>query len=96
MRRLLLAAALAACGCPEPRKSPEEARVEDHSIASDVSRALSRVKTVDRLRIRIEVSGGVVTLSGKVDDGLAACDACAAAHEVKGVKEVVDRLERMR
>ncbi|NUN50253.1 MAG: BON domain-containing protein [Candidatus Brocadiae bacterium] len=97
MRRLaaaILAAGLCAgCGGPEPRTV--EDRVDDHAIASEVSRLLSRVDGIDRHQIRVESVEGRVRLTGEVPDDAAAERACAATLRARGVVSVVDQLRRV-
>jgi len=95
MKRLLLLIVLGAVGCGGGSSGrTEEDRIDDHAIESDVSRVLTRVPGVDRLRIRIESTGGRVTLSGSVPGEEGAKAACEAARKVDGVVEVIDRLVR--
>jgi osmotically-inducible protein OsmY len=95
VKRFLLGVLLAACGCGAPEgPRTEEERVDDHAIAADVNRALSRIDGIDRLRVKIDCARGTVVLSGPVRDDAAARAACRAAEDVKGVKEVLDRLDR--
>lgn len=93
MKWWLLAAALACAGCSKEKRE-EERRVEDHVIESEVNRALTDVKQIDRLKIRIVCKEGKVTLTGKVKDDAAAWAAVKAVKEVDGVKDVVDNMER--
>lgn len=98
MRGLLLACVLAALpgcgggGATPPRTDGE--RVDDQAIAADANRALGRIEGVDRLKVRIEVFRGRVTLSGPVRDDAAAKAACEAVGRIRGVEGVLDRLER--
>lgn len=97
MKRLLLLWALGAaagCGGGEGHVRTDEERADDQSIAAEVNRVMSRVEGVDRLRLRIDVVSGRVTLSGNVRSDEAAKAACEAAKKVKDVLEVVDRMER--
>lgn len=101
MKRLavVLALALAAgCGGGEGTSKPrtDRERVDDQSIAAEVNRVLSRVDGVDRLKVKIDVSRGHVTLSGPARDEAAAQAACEAARKVGGVEEVRDLLERLK
>lgn len=95
MKYAILIGSLFVAGCSTPEgPRTEDERVDDHSIAADVNRAISRVDGVDRLRVRIDCHRGTVVLTGPVRDDSAARAACKAAEAVKGVKEVLDRLDR--
>jgi len=68
-------------------------RVKETDIVRQISAALKRHATREARHIGIEVEGGVVTLSGKVDS-LAEHDAAmGVAFSAHGVSRVVDHLQ---
>ncbi len=87
---------LAGCGGGEGTSRPrtDDEKVDDQAIAAEINRVLSRVEGIDRLKVRIEVARGYVTLSGPARDEGAAKAACEAAAGVSGVEGVRDLLER--
>jgi len=72
-------------------RSTEEA-VDDSLIANKVTLALYSDKQVSGRQIAVEASQGVVQLSGVVSSTTEAQRAVQIAQEVKGVKEVRNRL----
>lgn len=88
---LLLATMVA--GCAGDRMSRgTEAAVDDSLLANKVTLALYSDKQVSGRQIAVEVSQGVVQLSGVVASPTEAMRAVQIAQEVKGVKEVRNRL----
>lgn len=87
---------LAGCGGGEGTREPrtDDEKVDDQAIAAEINRVLSRIDGIDRLKVRIEVARGHVTLSGPARDDAAAKAACEAARGVSGVEGVRDLLER--
>jgi len=70
-------------------------RVSGKDIAGQITAALTRHAQREASHIAVEVSGGIVTLSGRVDS-LAEHDAAVgAAFGTRGVTSVVDKLEVM-
>jgi osmotically-inducible protein OsmY len=70
-------------------------RVSGKDIAGQITAALTRHAQREASQIAVEVSGGIVTLSGRVDS-LAEHDAAVgAAFGTRGVTSVVDKLEVM-
>ena len=68
-------------------------RVRGKDIAGQIAAALARHAQREASHIDVEVEGGIVTLSGKVDS-LAEHDAAVgAAFGTRGVTSVVDKLE---
>jgi osmotically-inducible protein OsmY len=72
-------------------RGTEEA-VDDSLLANKVTLALYSDKEVSGRQIAVEVSQGVVQLSGIVASPTEATRAVQIAQEVKGVKEVRNRL----
>jgi osmotically-inducible protein OsmY len=64
----------------------------DEDIGQDVRRQLNLGAPGDAAAIIVEVSEGVVTLSGSASSFAAAWRAAAAAHAVRGVKDVANRI----
>ena len=65
---------------------------DDAVIASKAKTALVRDKTVKSLKINIEVSKGILQLSGFVSSELEESTALDIAHGISGVKSVHDAL----
>jgi osmotically-inducible protein OsmY len=72
-------------------RGTEEA-VDDSLLANKVTLALYSDKEVSGRQIAVEASQGVVQLSGIVASSTEATRAVQIAQEVKGVKEVRNRL----
>lgn len=69
-----------------------KARVRSDDIARQITAALKRHAEREARHIGIEVEGGVVTLSGKVDSVAEHDAAIGVAFSTHGVSHVVDRL----
>lgn len=108
MKRILLAAVLLAeLSCAETKTETEPALPalrmmgapvvvqevrNDEAIGQEVRRKLELQNAAEAAGILVEVDGGVVTLRGFAPSLGAAWRAEAAAHAVKGVKKVFNRL----
>lgn len=66
---------------------------EDLNIKTAVGRALTGDDDVRRVNVDVDVTDGVVTLSGVVHNEAEAAEAERLAREVEGVKEVKNELE---
>jgi osmotically-inducible protein OsmY len=88
---LLLATMVAGCAGDRMSRGTEEA-VDDSLLANKVTLALYSDKEVSGRQIAVEASRGVVQLSGIVASSTEATRAVQIAQEVKGVKEVRNRL----
>ena len=88
---LLLAAMVAGCAGDRMSQGTEEA-VDDSLLANKVTLALYSDKQVRGRQVTVEASQGVVQLSGVVASPTEATRAVQIAQEVKGVKEVRNRL----
>jgi osmotically-inducible protein OsmY len=84
---LIFAAIVAGCAGDRMSRSTEEA-VDDSLLANKVKLALYADKQVSGRQITVEVSQGVVQLSGVVANPPEAQRAVQLAQGVKGVKEV--------
>lgn len=102
-RFFLLIAAVLLTGCAEPKMEPPSMRAlgqsikvpetrGDEAIGSDVRRQLDLVGAAETSGVIVEVSDGVVTLRGVAPSVAAAWRAQAAAHSVKGVQQVINRI----
>ena len=67
--------------------------VSDASLTGKIKAKMTLDDTVKALKIDVDTSGGVVTLSGSVDNEAQHQRALALARETNGVKQVVDRLQ---
>jgi osmotically-inducible protein OsmY len=85
-------AVLASSSCATPPKKGGPV-VDDAIIASDVRNGIRAERQLRQATIFVEVSEGVVTLSGVVDDAIDRNLAESAAQEVEGVVAVRNRLE---
>ncbi len=65
--------------------------LDDRDIASDLEKRMLELG-VDLQNLVIDVAGGVVTITGSVDDNRRKREILAIAREVPGVVDVVDRL----
>jgi len=83
----LLPVLLSACG-----KTVGET-IDDATITTRVKTALLNDPDVGALRITVDTTGGVVTLSGAVKSPAEADRAVQIAHTVKGVKDVKSTLQ---
>lgn len=88
---LIFAALVAGCAGDRMSRSTEEA-VDDSLLANKVKIALYADKQVSGRQITVEASQGVVQLSGVAASAAEAQRAVQIAQEVKGVKEVRNRL----
>lgn len=88
---LLFAAMVAGCAGDRMSQSTEEA-VDDSLLANKVTLALYSDKQVSGRKIAVEVSQGIVELTGVVASPTEAQRAEQLAQQVKGVKAVRNRL----
>ena len=87
----IFAALVAGCAGDRMSRSTEEA-VDDSLLANKVKMALYADKQVSGRQIVVEAAQGVVQLSGIAASSTEAQRAVQIAQEVKGVKEVRNRL----
>jgi osmotically-inducible protein OsmY len=73
-------------------KGPKNYHKEDDRISEDVADALLRCPEVDATEIQVQVSDGVVTLIGKVQDRLSKKVAERAVEDIPGVFDVRNEL----
>jgi hyperosmotically inducible protein len=66
--------------------------LDDTTITASVKTKLTLDKVSHVTAINVDTQGGVVTLSGKVDDGATKERAIQVARSVSGVRDVVDNL----
>ncbi|MEO7039132.1 MAG: BON domain-containing protein [Candidatus Elarobacter sp.] len=103
IRRILLAAAVAACaaGCtgnaeqkaPNPFPSgPTATTLKDALIFAAVKAQLTAIDPDSSTTLGVGVREGVVTLRGSTRDAKARVNDVAAARKITGVQEVVDQL----
>lgn len=69
-----------------------EDSVEDSAVTAKVKAKILVTKSLESLDIHVKTEQGVVTLSGKVEKAEDIALAGKVAHEVKGVKKVVNKL----
>ncbi|MFW6254129.1 MAG: BON domain-containing protein, partial [Chitinivibrionales bacterium] len=72
--------------------TPSKTQV-DRSIAEEISAALRRLGQVDLEDITITVDEGIVTLEGRVPDGVTMFKVMYAAEYTSGVVGVVNKME---
>ena len=72
---------------------PDQDALSDDAIVRATVAALTSDPTAQTNPIQVTSSGGVVTLSGVVDDRLAPRRAVAIAHVVRGVRAIIDRID---
>lgn len=65
----------------------------DDAVADDINAALKRDASAGTCGIDVDVTDGVVTLSGQVPDAAAYQTACQIAINTRGVLDVVSKLE---
>jgi osmotically-inducible protein OsmY len=78
---------------PHVGKGPKGYRGADDRILAEVCEALSEDGDIDATDIEVTVQDGQVTLVGRVDDARQKGAAEATVAQVRGVKEVHDRLQ---
>jgi osmotically-inducible protein OsmY len=88
---LIFAVIIAGCAGDRMNRGTEEA-VDNSLLANKVKIALYSDKQVSGRQIAVEASQGVVQLSGVVASTTEAQRAVQIAQEVKGVKQVYNRL----
>ena len=72
---------------------PVEEQIDDATITTHVKSRLAADPDVAAHNIDVDTNEGVVTLSGRVDDGSERAEAEKLARETKGVKRVVNNLK---
>ncbi|NYT82488.1 BON domain-containing protein [Alcaligenaceae bacterium] len=80
-------AALTACGGYHNRADTAQ-YTDDTSVNTNVQAAVAGVPGVDANSMSVNTNGGIVKLSGTVQDKLAAQNVVQAARQVAGVKQV--------
>jgi len=65
---------------------------DDMELVRAIQRDLQNAGMVDLDKVRVDVTHGVVTLTGEVDSALARDRAMGVAHTYSGVEQVVDRM----
>lgn len=99
MARKTVVAMAAALGCATLAgaaawaSSPPSDQTPDARITQQVEHKLSRDFPNSADRMRVSTEGGVVTLSGLADSGLAELQAIKDARAVPGVTHVKDQLQ---
>lgn len=78
---------------PKPQGNPAAERLSDQLIYASVKGDLAAQPRLESSRISVEVTEGVVVLSGTVPDDERKTMAEAIARGVKGVKGVADLLQ---
>ncbi|HUJ13883.1 MAG TPA: BON domain-containing protein [Thermoanaerobaculia bacterium] len=71
---------------------PKNYRRSDERIREDVCERLTDDHYIDATDIEVNVNGGVVTLSGSVDDRMAKRRAEDVAESVRGVEDVQNQI----
>jgi len=87
-----LALALAIVGCSSSQQERAKGDVNDAFIAAQIHTKLAAIDAATVSLVTVDVSGGVVTLTGQVHSGQERDKADAAARSVSGVKRVDDKL----
>jgi len=90
---LMLAALIALtafAACSTTRPIGEQA--DDHLIASKVKAKFVGDPEINPFNIDVDSVEGVVTLTGRVDDGATRDEAVKLARETDGVRDVIDRI----
>lgn len=75
-----------------PRQAQVDAPTPDEAIAAEVRHRLQRADLLDPSAIRVQVSAGVVELSGVVTSAREAREALRQAGLADGARQVVNRL----
>ncbi|MBB5214099.1 BON domain-containing protein [Parapusillimonas granuli] len=85
----LIAATAALTACGGYQKQPDTAQyTDDSSINTNVQAAVAGVPGVEANTMSVNTNGGMVKLTGTVENKLAAQNAIQAARQVAGVKQV--------
>ena len=87
-----LALALAISACSSSQQERAKSDVNDAFIAAQIHTKLAAIDPATVSLVTVDVSGGVVTLTGQVHSAQERDRADAAAHSVSGVKRVNDKL----
>ena len=88
---LALASLFGTTGCSST--VPVEQQIDDASITTQVKSKLAADPEVAAHNIDVDTNEGVVTLSGRVDDGAERAEAEKLARNTDGVRRVINNLK---